>query len=146
MQRAGEVLRQIRPTGGPLPEKFQVVKVQKPAREYCKRAARKLAGKPYAPADEVAISVVIDTIHAASASEAHVDLIVAKLLTETPQWPDVTDIRRAADETRDIDIRANPDCGKCGGCGFQSRTIDGYPYSKRCDCWRTVRVPRGSFL
>lgn len=117
---------------------------EKPSRDYCKREALRLIGKPFTPSEPSAHGVVIDAIREYSESEAHVKRIVGKLLTDVDRWPDVTDIRAMALETREYDRKPNPGCGKCGGCGYApaERVVRGTKYygSQRCDCWRTVRI------
>jgi hypothetical protein len=150
MRRIGADLANLKPTGEAYtPEEFVPVAPNRPTRDYCKKSVRQLLGKPtYGKIDEVMIRVVIDAIHTACMTEAHVERVIAKILAELPRWPDVTDIRQVALETRDIDLRPNPDCGKCGGCGFSAvqrtiKTVLGpqiYPGSVKCDCWRYVKV------
>jgi hypothetical protein len=150
MTKAPEILRDVRPTGEVYEPKewVPVDGVKKPSREFVKQAARKLAGKPYAPKDEPAIAVVINALVAACMSEAHVNRTVGKILDELPRWPDVTDIRQVALETRDVESRPNPGCPRCDGSGFRSevRRQDGplgpqnYTYSVRCNCWQYVRI------
>jgi hypothetical protein len=146
-ERAGLMLGEVKPTGEPYrPEAWIPVATaaEKPSRSFVKEQARKLGGKPFAPSDKGLIAVVIDAFLQYCQSEAHVERCVEKILTEIPRWPDVTDIRQIALDTREIETRANPDCEKCGGCGFAAtrKIIDGVPYdfSRRCDCWRAVKV------
>jgi hypothetical protein len=118
--------------------------VEKPSREVCKREAQRLAGKPFAPADPIAVGVVVDEIRECARDAAHAQRIVRWLLEHIERWPDVPDIREAAVETRDTELCADPECSKCGGSGYApaSRVIDGVKYEAclRCFCWRYVRV------
>jgi hypothetical protein len=150
MKRAGQILPNVKPTGEQYkPEAWVPVETaKKPSREFVKAAVRKLMGKPYAPSDEVAIGVVIDAIRQSCLSEAHVERTVGKLIEELPRWPDVTDVRQVALDSRDVESRPNPECDKCGGCGFRStkKMLPGlngpqtFEFSVRCDCWRFVKV------
>lgn len=145
MKRASEILPDVKPTGEPYGAKeWEPVKAQKPTREQCKSAVRKLLGKPFAPSDDVAIGVVIDALREACVTTAHVDRVVGKIIAECPRWPDVTDIRAIALETRDLEMRPNPHCLHCDGSGFRTvtREIRGQRYSgsEKCSCWRLVRI------
>lgn len=115
------------------------------SRDFCKSETRKLLGKPFTPAEDVTIGVVIDALANYSQSEAHVKRIVAKVLHELPRWPDVTDIRQIALETRGAELRPSATCEQCEGSGFKKPIMrGGYEYSGgRCDCWSMVRAAGG---
>jgi hypothetical protein len=150
MKRASEILSDVKPTGEPYrPEAWMPIETaKKPSREFVKMAVRKLMGKPYAPSDDVAIGVVIDAIRQSCLSETHVERTVGKLIEDLPRWPDVTDIRQVALESRDVESRPNPGCTDCGGCGFRHerkmlKGLNGpevFECAVRCDCWRFVKV------
>ena len=50
----------------------------------------------------------------------------------------------AAEQVSKTESRPDPNCEKCGGCGFKPtrKVINGVPYdgSARCDCWQMVKV------
>jgi hypothetical protein len=117
---------------------------QKPARAVCKREAQRLIGKPFAPSDAIAVGVIIDSVRDYAHNEGHVQRMVTWLLTNIERWPDVPDVREAAYQTRDSEMRANPACADCGGSGYApvARWIDGVKYeaARKCHCWRYVKV------
>jgi hypothetical protein len=136
-KRAGEI--QPAQGGNYEPEAWEPVSApKKPTRDFCKTAAKQLLGVPFAPTIPQVQAVVVDEIHKLAESETHCERIVYRLL-EIGAWPTIEDVRTAAHETRSMESRPDPECAKCGGCGFRHRTVGGYEGSTRCDCWRFVR-------
>jgi hypothetical protein len=115
------------------------------SREFGKTQIERLMGKEFAPSRPSVISDMITTLQACAHSEPHAVRITEWLIEYVDQWPKVSDVKKAAYETRSLESRPNPDCGKCGGSGFAEpvvKVIDGlrYEFTRKCDCWRDVSV------
>lgn len=91
-------------------------------------------GKPFPPADEVAIAELVKALAAACESDEHVTRTVDEILRIPGAFPEIAEFLRVADSLRTMAVQPDKNCGACGGAGYRSTARGGEWVEVKCLC------------